>query len=629
MTSRESGAHVPVRTLPVRMPIGLSAFIPTSLGTRLALTYTGLTLIVMASLGWLLAGTVRDFYIEQLRRELFQETTVVGDAVARQMAETGVAAELNSDVKRLSQGLGARVTVVDVGGTVLADSDVDPTTMENHSDRPEIQAAFRTGSGSSIRASTTIGEPYFFVARPNEDGTVVVRLGLPLAEVDGLVRDVQRQIAVAAVVAAVLMTGAGMFVARRIGGALEDIRAQATLVAAGRLDASVEPAATRELGDLGRAFNVMTHQLRGTMAELERVRVRLEATLANLSDGVIITDDRGHVVLVNESAMAMLAARGAVIGEPVVEVARDYELAAMVEQALSAEGAEERVVRHSRSGRILQAAARSLDAAGHRIGLVVLRDITELRRLESVRRDFVANVSHELRTPLTSIRALVETLESGALHDPNVSADFLARIVSEVDRLALLVDELLDLARLESGRIRLSLERVDPEAAVQGVLERMAPQTERARLTIDSAVAAGTPEFFADRGRIDQVLLNLVHNAVKFTPVGGAISVVVSSTNDVVEFQVRDTGVGVNPEDMPRLFERFYKADRARRSQGTGLGLAIAKHIVQAHGGSIWAEPNPGGGTRFIFTLPIAGLWDGAEPGDSRHSEMDARWTAV
>ncbi|MBA3451441.1 MAG: HAMP domain-containing protein, partial [Chloroflexia bacterium] len=565
-----------------RLPFGIASLFPTSLGTRLALTYTGLTLLVMAWLGWQLAGTVRDFYLEQLRVDLLQEATVAGDVIAERLSGEGDGAGLDLDVERLAQGFGARVTIVDAGGKVLADSDADATTMDDHGDRQEIVAALHTGSGSSLRASTTIGVPYFYVARTIDNGDVVVRLGLPFAVVDGLVRDVQRQIAAAALVAAVLMTGAGLLVARRIGAALEAMRGQAALVAAGNLDASVEPAATRELGDLGRAFNVMTLQLRGTVAELERVGSRLEATLANLSDGVIITDDRGHVVLANDSALAMVAARGAVVGEPVVEVARDHELAELVEQALRQEGVEERVVRHSRSGRVLQAAGRRLDAGGDRIGLIVLRDVTELRKLEGVRRDFVANVSHELRTPLTSIRALVETLESGAIDDPSVSTDFLARIVSEVDRLALLVDELLDLARLESGRLRLSLELVEPEGAVQRVLERMAPQTGRARLTMDSTVATDTPSFIADQSRIDQVLLNLVHNAVKFTPAGGVIEVVVSSSNGTVQFRVRDSGVGVGVDDMPRLFERFYKADRARRSQGTGLGLAIAKHIVQA-----------------------------------------------
>jgi two-component system phosphate regulon sensor histidine kinase PhoR len=587
-------------------PIRLAGLVPRTLGTRLALTYTGLTLLVMGVLAWFLAETVRDFHLRQLEADLVQETLIAADLVAPLVNAGAEGEAIAFTVEWMAEGFGARVTVVDADGTVLADSEGDAATMEDHADRREIQEALRDGTGAAIRGSSTTGSQYFYVARSVEPGDFVVRLALPLDAVDGFVWDIQRRIALAAVVAAALMMGAGWFVARRIGVALTDIQGQAAAIAAGNLHASVEPAATRELGDLGRAFNVMSARLRGTVTELEQARVRLEATLANLSDGVIITDDRGHVALANESALGMLAASGPVAGEPVVEVARDHELAEMVRQALETDAVvQERVVRHGRSGRILQAAARRLDTAGERIGVVVLRDVTELRRLEGVRRDFVANVSHELRTPLTSIRVLVETLEAGALHDPTVSADFLARIISEVDRLALLVDDLLDLARIESGRIRLAPEPVNPADLIARVADRMGPQTERAGLRIIVHVDAGTPTVTADRERIDQVLLNLMHNAVKFTPAGGEIALSAAPNGRGARFEVRDTGVGISPEDLPRIFERFFKADRARHSQGTGLGLAIAKHIVQAHGGQIWAEANPGGGTVIRFTLPV------------------------
>jgi two-component system phosphate regulon sensor histidine kinase PhoR len=269
----------------------------------------------------------------------------------------------------------------------------------------------------------------------------------------------------------------------------------------------------------------------------------------------------------------------------------------------------------------LQAAARGLDAADERIGVLVLRDLTELRRLESVRRDFVANVSHELRTPLTSIRALVETLEAGAINDPKVSGDFLHRIVSEVERLTALVDELLDLARLESGRMSLQLARESPEDLVVQAASRLSTQMERAGLTISWDISGDVPAIKSDRERIGQVLLNLIHNAIKFTPSGGSIHVSAARIGSDVEFRVEDTGIGVLPDDIPRLFERFYKTDRARRSVGTGLGLAIAKHIVMAHGGTIWAEHNRPSGTAFIFRLPIDG------PNDAMtYSESDAQF---
>ena len=583
--------------------------IPKTLATRLALTYTALVLIIMSLLAWALAQTVRETYLNQLERDLAGETAAAELLLSPLLDSGGDPRVLQAMVARLAEALPARLTVVERDGSVLADSAAEPATMDNHANRPEIQAALRTGIGSSSRHSATLDDDYFYVARRTaNDPPTVIRVGVPLDVIGELTWALQQRIALTAIFAAILMTGAGWFVARRIGEALDAMRGQAAAVAAGRFDVAVEPAPTKELGDLGRAFNAMTGQLRETLAELERVRVRLEATLANLSDGVIISDDRGHVVLANRAALDMLAVRGTVLGQPLVEVARDHELSGLVNRVLTAaDPAAATVVRHGRSGKILQAAARRLAAAEERIALLVLRDVTELRRLEGMRRDFVANVSHELRTPLTSIRALVETLEAGAIDDPAVSTDFLARIVAEVDRLALLVDELLDLARLESGRLRLSLEPVDPESVLRGAVERMMPQIERSGLTVEIELAQGAGSVVADRARIDQVLLNLVDNAIKFTPGGGTVTLTAVPAGAAVEFRVRDTGIGVNPEDLPRLFERFYKADRARRSRGTGLGLAIAKHIVLAHEGTIWAEANLDRGTTIAFTLPTAG----------------------
>jgi len=420
-------------------------------------------------------------------------------------------------------------------------------------------------------------------------------------------RDLFAEVVVATVVAAALAAAISVFVAGRIAGPIDAVRYQATAVAAGRLDVAVQPATTRELGELGRAFNAMTERLRGSLEETELATARLEATLASLDDGVVITDAEGAVLRLNAAAARMLGTTvAAAAGQPFVLVSRDHELAALVRVALAERRPREATIVHGLSRRILTSAARPLASGRERLGLVVLRDVTELKRLESVRREFVANVSHELRTPLASIKALVETLEAGAVDDPAVADDFLRRIIGEVDRLAALVEELLDLARLESGRVVLRAETLAvPDLLANGV-ERLRPQLERARLNLRLDTPAGVPPVRADRARIEQVLLNLIHNAIKFTPADGVITVGAVATDGMVRIAVRDTGTGVPPDELPRLFERFYKADKARRSDGTGLGLAIAKHIVQAHGGTIWAESEPGKGAIFSFTLPLA-----------------------
>jgi two-component system, OmpR family, phosphate regulon sensor histidine kinase PhoR len=580
---------------------------PQTLAARLALTYAGLSMLIIAVLGWLLVQTIETFSVDRLHRDLLEETLVAGDLITPAI-RSGRTDQIDAVIDRFGEELQARVTVIAPDGQVIADNESNPSQMDNHGGRPEVRAAFSTGTGSAVRPSATMGVPFLYVARSIADGEAVVRMSLPLTEVSALVANVKEQVVGAVLVAGLLMAGAGWYVAKRIGDGLHAMRDQAAAVAAGDFSVRLVPAPTQELGDVGRAFNFMTATLSATLEELELVRARLEATLVNLTDGVVITDEAGHVVLMNDAARAMLAVRGAVLGETLMWVGRDHELAELVDEAVVACGdAMERVIQHGRSGRTLQIAARCLDAPDERIGVVVLRDITELRKLEGVRRDFVANVSHELRTPLTSIRAMVETLEAGALDDPEVSGEFLTRIIAEVDRLADMVDELLDLARLESDRLRLALDWVDAGEIAREAEERLAAQIARSGLRITTSTEPGLPLLRADRTRIGQVLLNLLHNAVKFTPAGGALHLSVSEQEGWIVYRVEDTGVGVDPEDIDRLFERFYKADRSRRSHGTGLGLAIAKHVVQAHGGSIEAQRNRPHGMVFTFRLPVGG----------------------
>lgn len=580
---------------------------PHTLAARLALTYAGLSMLIIAVLGWLLVQTIESFSIDRLHRDLLEETLVAGDLITPHI-RSGQTDQIEAVIDRFGEELQARVTVISPDGTVIADNESDPSHMDNHGGRPEVRAAVATGTGSAVRPSATMGVPFLYVARSIADGDAIVRMSLPLTEVSALVSNVKEQVVGAVLIAGLLMAGAGWYVAKRIGDGLRAMRDQAAAVAAGDFSARLVPAPTQELGDVGRAFNFMTATLSDTLEELELVRARLEATLVNLTDGVVITDETGHVVLMNDAARVMLAVRGSVLGESLMWVGRDHELSELVDQAVVECGdAMERVIQHGRSGRTLQVAARCLEAPDERIGVVVLRDITELRKLEGVRRDFVANVSHELRTPLTSIRAMVETLEAGAIDDPEVSGEFLSRIISEVDRLADMVDELLDLARLESDNLKLALDWLDPGEIAREAEGRLAAQVARSGLSITTITEPGLPLLRADRTRIGQVLLNLIHNAVKFTPAGGSIHLSVSDQDGWIVYQVEDTGVGVEPEDIDRLFERFYKADRSRRSHGTGLGLAIAKHIVQAHGGSIEARRNRPRGMVFEFRLPVSG----------------------
>jgi two-component system phosphate regulon sensor histidine kinase PhoR len=500
---------------------------------------------------------------------------------------------------------------------VVGDSIASPERMENHRERPEVAAALQGNVGTDVRTSETIGTEYLYLALAPPETDYVVRVAIPTRTVDDAVAPIVSGVRFGALVAAIVGAVVGVGVARRIAGPLDRLRRQAHAVASGQLDVRVEPAATFELGEVGRAFNVMTEQVRTSLLAVEAARARLESTLANLNDGVVVTDGHGAVVQMNLAAKRLLGVSTAFMKVPFVQIARDHELAKLLNDALDGVASRGATVEYGRNGRILEASAQLIAGPSERLAIVVLRDVTDLRKLEGVRREFVANVSHELRTPLTSIRALVETLETGAIDDPAVAAEFLGRIVHEVDRLASLVDELLDLARLETGRVVLRREALMPRDVLNAALERLRPQIARSGLRLETAVPADLPTMHADRARIEQVMLNLVHNAIKFTPAGGTISVSARAEVGAIVVTVADTGVGIPPDEAPRLFERFYKADRARSSEGTGLGLAIAKHIVQAHGGTIWVESTPGAGARFSFRLPLTDRAAGPESSQS------------
>jgi two-component system phosphate regulon sensor histidine kinase PhoR len=471
-----------------------------------------------------------------------------------------------------------------------------------------VIAAQRMGVGEAERHSATLDADFLYVAVPIPEAPgAVARVALPLHDVNAAVARIRRDVIYATVSAAALAIAVAVIVARRISGPLEDLRRQAGVIATGRLDAVVRPAGTRELGDLAHAFNAMAADLRRLVSEQEQSRARLEATLANLNDGVVITDEAGTVVRLNAAASRMLGATSEeAVGQAFVVASRDHDLAGLLGAALALDGPRTATVAYGRDRRVLEASAQPFSGGGERLGLMVLRDVTELRRLENVRREFVANVSHELRTPLASIRAVAETLEAGAVNDPSVAGEFLRRIIGEVDHLVELVNELLDLARLETGRAVITVEACDPVDVLTRAVERLRPQVERAGLELRVEASPDLPQVRVDRGRIEQVLINLVHNAVKFTPEGGEIIVGAGLRDGMLRVSVRDTGTGITAEELPRIFERFYKTDAARRSAGSGLGLAIAKHIVQAHGGTIWAESTPGHGATFCFTVPLA-----------------------
>ena len=535
--------------------------------------------------------------------------------------------ELDARLSRIATRLDAQITIVDADNMVIGGSSTSLERGDRLGVQPEIIAARERGVGVAKREYGALNQESLFAAVPvPEANGVVVRVHAPVAGTTAGIWRRERVLIATLLTAMALVVMVGAVAAKHVAGPLDAVRRQAGAMARGTYEVVPYAEAPREPRELGRSLNIVAGRHAKLKNEHDHAQARLDVTLSGLSDGVVITDGRGVVLRLNAAAGELLGASGHHgVGQPFVQLARDYELATLLRQALTEPTVRRRAatVQHGRGQRILYATAQRIDTAGDRFGLVVLRDETELRRLEQVRREFVANVSHELRTPLTSIKALVETLDAGAIDDPAVAGNFLHRIVGEVDRLAALVDELLDLARLESGRVTLQPEPLEAADLLRHGLERVRAQTERARLSLHLDVEPDLPAVRADRQRMEQVLLNLIHNAIKFTPPGGTIRVTAEVVGQELKVSVADTGEGVAPEELPRLFERFYKADKARRSEGTGLGLAIAKHIVQAHGGTIGVESPPGEGATFSFTLPLA-AGEGDDPVSAPTARHDA-----
>ena len=360
-----------------------------------------------------------------------------------------------------------------------------------------------------------------------------------------------------------------------------------------------------DLGALAAALNAAADHTGRIVGTLRQERAQLEALLNASSDATVAVDPSGHVVYLNDAARRIFSeAASDAAGRPFIEVVRDHDLNELLLAAAQRGERSVRVVAYGQAQRWLQATAVPIEGAGAWAALAVFHDLTEVRQLDSVRRDFISNVSHELRTPLAGIRAAAETLQEGALDDRSAAVEFLGHIQRETDRMTQLVEELLELSRIESGAAPLNFHQLDAVGLARDSVRRFARQAERAGLSLVSECQDTPLTIIGDGERLERALGNFIANAIKFTPSGGTIAVTVAAEDGTVAIGVRDTGVGIEPDQHARVFERFYKADRGRGSGGTGLGLAIVKHIVQAHEGSVSVESRPGRGSTFTMRLP-------------------------
>ena len=581
---------------------------------RIFPAYLVITLAALSGVTWYATQSLRTFSHDETEADLRSRARLLEDRAAGLLAAD--AAALEALCRDLGKRSSTRITVMLPSGKVVADSDEDPTVMENHAsqDRPEMMAALAGGEGVSIRYSQTLRKDMMYFAIPlGRDGKLagVLRTSIPVTSIERALSPVHGNLAIAGIVVAAFAAVVSLFVARRIAGPLEEMKRGADRFAEGDLARRLPVPDTEELASLAEAMNQMATQLGGRLRTILEERNEHEAILSSMIEGVLAVDTDERVIRVNQGAVAMLGLDAeAVEGRSIQEAVRNPALQRFVAEALASSGPVEAEIDLARNGgRMLQAHGATLrDAGGCAIGaVIVLNDVTHLRRLQGVRREFVANVSHELKTPITSIKGFVETLVDGALRDPDDTRRFLGIIANQVDRLNAIVDDLLLLSRLEEdgSRPEMTLEAGSVKEVIDGALEVCGIKAAERNITVDVACDAALTAPM-NHALLEQAVINLVDNALTYSDPDSRVTVQAAAAGDEIVLAVSDEGCGIAAEHLPRLFERFYRVDKARSRKlgGTGLGLAIVKHIAQVHGARVTVDSTPGRGSTFRLHLP-------------------------
>ncbi|HHL33634.1 MAG TPA: HAMP domain-containing histidine kinase, partial [Desulfobulbaceae bacterium] len=569
--------------------------------------FLAVLLIVTGSIvavSWYGSGMIRSFYYHQMREDIADRALLLRPHILQLLGHD--TAKLQTFCRQAGDEASTRITVINDTGKVLADSNKNPARMDNHSSRPEVKIARKGGIGSSLRFSKTLSRRMLYVAIPlqkNQPARGVLRLSVPATALDMVLADIRKKIIVGTITIALLAACSSYLLARRISRPLERMQRGAELLSAGKTGPPIsldDDYVAREIADLGQALNAMGRQIHSRIMMISQQRNELEAVFSSMTDGVLAIGTNHTIIRVNKAAAHLFLLDGkGVQGKPLEGVIRNRILRKFLEITLERDYPTKKDLNLMEGGLEMSLRLHAVplyDGEEKRLGsLVIINNLTRLNQLENIRQDFVANVSHELKTPITAIRGYVETLLDGAMDDEEAAENFLHIIERQSCRLDAIVDDLLTLARIEdrfkNNDISLEQEKILP--LLEAVIQACTPQATQKNVSIsmecDPALTAQV-----NRPMLEQGVINLLTNAIKYSSTGKAVSITAVRRRDamkkeVVDIQVRDQGPGIGREHLERIFERFYRCDKARsrESGGTGLGLAIVKHIAQCHGGTV------------------------------------------
>jgi len=583
---------------------------------KLFLTYAGLVLLALCVCVAIVSGWQESQLVEHVRRRLHVSAALLGDDLGNQLA-AGRSEALQQKVRLLGAQTQTRFTLVNGDGLVLADSEqpglAEIAEMENYLSRKEFVQASHVGEGLSQRISPTLGVPFLYFALAVKQDEVLlgyVRAAQSMASIQEEVSAIRRLIWSVGLLVGLAGLAITYWLTQRITRPIRELTVAAEDIGAGNYPNRIEVHSNDELGTLARSFEQMNRVLRSREKQLRSSVQQQDAVLGGMIEGVLAVDARQQVLFANSAAGRALSFQpDEIVGRPLMDVARSHELREIVQQTLdSGKLCKGELSWQSDTILALNVHATPLPGDPCPGVVLVLHDVTELKRLESLRQQFVANVSHELKTPLSSIKAYTETLLNGALEDSENAPRFLRRIDDQADRLHDLILDMLTLARIESGAAALELTSVSLQRVVDACLTECESRAEAAQIELQNNLDSDSIVVRADEESLQQILSNLVDNAIKYTPSGGSIAIHCHQESAEVVIEVTDTGVGIAPKHHERLFERFYRVDRARsRELGcTGLGLAIVKHLCQAIGGSVAVESQLGQGSTFQVRIPLA-----------------------